>query len=311
MKNDISVILFANSKDFFLTKICVASIRFYSPDVKIYLVKDRLNGDFRTRYFEKAWNVQIIEFPNRYLGWGAGKVHILNYDKLPNERYLILDSDIIFIGDVIGRLKEKSSDFIVHGERYPEPFTDQVKETFIDPEAVLSVYPEYEYPGYFFNTGQFVARLNVISDDLITPGFNPHTYSYFLHRHLFRLPDQALLNTILPTAAKRKEITLDEMEFMLWSGDFFTKPENNNPELFKSGDKYPYLVHYAGDVRITDLEKMKGNKVLQFFKDLYEKKLSPSQRAFSRAQDSLYSSDLLRRLIFIKNRVLMKSVGIK
>lgn len=34
--DSISVVIFANRRDFFLTKLCVASIRYYYPEIEIF-----------------------------------------------------------------------------------------------------------------------------------------------------------------------------------------------------------------------------------------------------------------------------------
>ncbi len=44
--------------DVYLTRLCVASIRFWYPHIPIWLLKDRHYGDFDTREIEKYWNVQ-------------------------------------------------------------------------------------------------------------------------------------------------------------------------------------------------------------------------------------------------------------
>ena len=52
---DIKVIIAVNKTDLWFCRICIASIRFYYPDVEIYIIKDELNGFFSTNEMEKLW----------------------------------------------------------------------------------------------------------------------------------------------------------------------------------------------------------------------------------------------------------------
>ena len=54
--------------DLELTRICVASIRFWYPHVPIWLLKDRHYGDFNTREIERNWNAQVYPGRQRSLG---------------------------------------------------------------------------------------------------------------------------------------------------------------------------------------------------------------------------------------------------
>jgi hypothetical protein len=92
---------------------------------------------------------------------------------------------------------------------------------------------------------------------------------------------------------------------------FFLDTENDNIEKFKDGNDYPCLVYYAGYIKTVNLEKMKGKNVLTFFYEQYQQKLNPSQRILNNLQDFLYSIKFLNRLMFIKNRILMKIFHIK
>ncbi len=55
------IYIICHKLDFFLTKIAVASIRYYYPDVEINLIKDELNGDFATKDLEKYFKVKIVQ----------------------------------------------------------------------------------------------------------------------------------------------------------------------------------------------------------------------------------------------------------
>jgi hypothetical protein len=305
LKNDISVVVFANSKDFFLTKLCISSIRFYHPDVEILLVKDELNGKFNSRVLEKKFNVKNIKLNKRYFGWGSAKVHFPIDFHNSSKRYLILDSDIVFTGKLLNRLNNIDADFIVHPEIYDQPFSDMVKQIFLDPDTVKTIYPEYEYPGYFFNTGQMVITPSLFDAKLLEKCFDKNKYPYFTQGKILNLADQSLFNAVLPIMFKEEKIKHAGIEFMQWSGSFFDKEENNNIEAYLDGS-LEFLVHYAGDTRVTDLSKMNGSNLLLFFKKEYESKLTPIQICLSNWQDKFNENKRITRLRYLKNAVLIK-----
>ncbi len=303
---DLAVVVFANRKDFFFTKLCVASVRYYYPDVDIYLVKDHLNGNFNTRRLRKAFNVKLITLGKKYFGWSAAKIFFLLDEQLPRRRYLCLDSDIIFVGNVLQRLSEQPGDFVLHPEIYPQPFSDMVKKIFLDPEKIGPYYKEYSYPGFFFNAGQTVVTPGLLGREIFLPAFDPDRYPYYREPDIFPLVDQSILNIVIPIKMQQQAISVNTIPYMLWSVDFFKNPDNNVMSHFEEGDKTPYLVHYAGDVRTHLIGKMKGYPLLQFFRSSYHNRLGKFAIWLDNWQDSLAEKKKLVRLVYLKNRVLIE-----
>jgi hypothetical protein len=63
--------------DLRLTRLCVASVRFWYPDIPIWLLKDRQYGDFSTREIEMYWNVRVYPSRQKTQGWGFGKLEVI------------------------------------------------------------------------------------------------------------------------------------------------------------------------------------------------------------------------------------------
>lgn len=305
----IAVAVFANSLDFWFTKICVASIRYYYPDVRIYLVKDKLNGDFDTSILTRRFNVEPLELGRKYYGWGAAKIHFVAHDRLPAGRYLVLDSDIIFLGKVLDRLQANPAGIIVNAERHKEPFGPAVFENYFDPAAVKKSFGNYDYPGFFFNSGQIVITSGGAPKDAFRGCFDFDNYPYFTNRSMFPSPDQSIFNYVLPTVAKERAIPLSGDDFMLWSMKFFEDPKADTIETLKSG--IPYLVHYAGDTRTYTLADMNGRSMLNFFKEYYYSRLNGAERIRSDRQDRLLADKRYTKLLYRKNRLLMKLFAAK
>ena len=100
-------------KDMHLLRPCVASIRYWYPDVEIFLIKDYKKGNFSTREIEKIFNVKVFPTKRKIFGWPWSKLEIILHEK--REKYLFLDSDVVFLGKVLDKLNEYEEDFIVTG----------------------------------------------------------------------------------------------------------------------------------------------------------------------------------------------------
>lgn len=298
----ITIVVFANRKDFCLTKVCIASIRFYYPEVEILIVKDKLNGNFNTRRLCKATNVKVIKLSKRYYGWGAAKIHFILSQHIPKKRYLCLDSDIIFLGRVLDKIETLPEKFIVSPDWQIEPLKKEVTELYIDIEKVTKYYPTYSYPGFFFNTGQFVATPGIIPPSYFDAAFDAGRYPYYKNRDVFALVDQAVLNAVLPVYCKEVNIDLGKADFMQWSVTFFADLKHQSFEFFRDG-KYPFLVHYAGDTRTHLLKKMKGAEILQTFHAQYFSKLSSVEQQIDTMQDRFASVSGLSKLLYKINRL--------
>lgn len=304
--SDIAVAVFANRKDFFFTKLCIASIRYYYPEVEILLVKDRLNGDFDTNTLCRVFSVKVHELSKRYFGWSAAKIFFLLDKRLPRKRYLCMDSDIIFIGNLLHKLNAEKGDFVLHPEIYPQPFSDTVKGIFLDEEKIKPFYPEYQYPGFFFNAGQTVVTPGMLEEAMFSPAFDTTRYPYYRNPAVFPLVDQSILNIVIPISMRKNHLKVSTIPYMLWSVEFFGDLSHNSMSQFEDGSKYPFLVHYAGDVRTWRIEKMKGPQVLSFFRQFYHTKLSQKEIAADAKQDERAERKNLTKSLYYKNRILLE-----
>jgi len=307
----IAVAVFANRQDYWFTKLCVASIRFYYPAVRIYLIKDKLNGDFDTGILTRHFDVEVLDLGRNFYGWAAAKVQFVAHNRLQAGRYLILDSDIILAGKVLDKLEANPAEMIVQAEPYKEPFPPSVGKDYFDPAAVKACYADYEYPGFFFNSGQMVITSGLVSRDAFGDTFDFDKYPYYTKRNLFPTVDQSILNYVLPKVAKQKAARLFGDDFMLWSVKFFEDPTADNVATIDSPEGLPYLIHYAGDTRTYKIGEMRGSRMLTFFREFYYSRLTPTERRRSDRQDRRFANKRYTKLLYKKNRLLMKLFDLK
>lgn len=261
--------------DLRLTRICVASIRRWYPEIPIFLLKDYVHGAFSTRELEDSWNVKVWPTKERSFGWGFIKLEPLF--AIERTRYLVLDSDIVFVGRVIDELERFDEDFVVQKELQR---ASEVPALYFDAEAIRrSFAPGFSGPDFTFNTGQYVATAGMLSrsdfDDLVQWS-EPRRVKY---PELFNPSDQGVLNYVMLGKLAAHELTVARTPFMKWG-----EAEMRDFELDRLHDAspYPFLIHWAG------LKKRRHGQMLRA--DI----LRHFERAYY-AQISLGSARLLAR----------------
>ena len=203
--------------DYWQTKICVASVRKWYPEIPIFLIKDLAKGDFNTSEMEKNFNVQIANFNLKKFGWGVSKFEPYFLDE--DLRCLILDSDIIFLGKVIDYLEEFSEDFVISEAAVADVTSDIFKRNYYNLDLINEQFdPNFTYPNYVFNTGQLVCNTHIFKradlSDFIH--YDQNVAPTLKHRKVFACADQGILNYLLPKKERLKEITVGRL--ILWYG---------------------------------------------------------------------------------------------
>lgn len=254
--------------DFWLTKICVASIRYWYPEIPIYIYKDLARGDFKTAQLQQYWNVKIIELEQKTFGSPLSKLFV-NFLS-PSQKYLVIDSDIIFLGKVLEKLEEYDHDFIVDKCTIPDNTTTWFKNTYYSAKRLEQIDPEFNYPGYVFNGGQVVVTTGKINKEDVEPFIHlkervktkdPETFSNF---------DQGIYNYLLPKLESKGRITLGATSFMIWGEKTYVSAIKIQDVLDKKSS--PYLVHWAGTMKPI-LRKVDGGMLLQYFEKQYYSKI--------------------------------------
>src|SRR3954471_12546197 len=154
------VYIACHRRDLRLTKICVASIREWYPTLPIYLLKDEFNGAFNTTDLEERWNVRVWPLQERIFGWGFIKLEPLFMSE--RIRFLVLDSDIAFVGPVLDVLARESADFVVQQEAQP---ASEIPRLYFDPEIMSRRDSEFPGVSFTFNSGQLVATGGLLRRD--------------------------------------------------------------------------------------------------------------------------------------------------
>lgn len=269
MKRIDRIIVVCCERDFWLTRICVASIRHWYPDMPVGLIKDVSLGDFDTRELESHWDVSVVAVPDP----PRGPFTKFEAFHLPGrERILLLDSDTVFLGRFLEILEEHEEDFVVNwGGTEPLPVETRRKyalDGYYHPEKLQAMVPDFEIPDYFFNTGHMVVTTSVLPRERVAGWLagHPPKESVCCPGVLLKY-DQGLLNVLLVQMRRRGECTLGLCDFVRWS-IHREMVWDIELERIRARRGYPGLLHWA-ELKTSHKTGFIRGDLLGFYEDLY------------------------------------------
>ena len=255
------VYIAASGTDARYTRICVASIRYFYPEIPIRLLKGGALQRGLADELQRYWNVKTGDPPaSGDYGWGFVKLEALFGPS--GEKFLILDSDTALAGPVLSLWNECSAPFLVDDEKQLE---EDNKNLYYDWEKVLSVDPGAQAPAFFFNTGQWFGTAGVLTRDdfgrwlawtmprsTVPPG-------YFMNG------EQGILNYVLNRKAAIEGLKVQRAKIMRWPGHSM---EGLSTETIANRTAPPLVIHWAG-MKKPALRKMVGGDILLFYEKFY------------------------------------------
>jgi len=252
--------------DFQFAKFCIASIRYWYPNIRIELIKDFGAGDFDTTVIEKVWNVSIFQSERKRFGWGYGKLEPL-FEK-DSHSFLVIDADTVLTGPVLDNLDHVKADFIVDEEVHG---TKRFNEIYYHLEKIRSIEPEFEYPGYSFNSGQWIGTSGVLKRDDFAPYLEWSEPPKVKFSNVFFNGDQGLLNFVMHFTQQKRGVIIQRRKLMVWPAE--GKAEFIKLECIKKRESvYPYVLHWAG-MKFGKWHELPRADILEFYMDYYYKRM--------------------------------------
>ena len=115
-KNSVDcVYLAACARDARLTRICIASIRYFYPEVPIKLLAGDIIQSGLADEVKQYWNVGLTDLPVGDYGWGMVKLEPLFGP--PGQRFMVVDVDTVFTGKVLHLRAQSDAPFFVDDEQ--------------------------------------------------------------------------------------------------------------------------------------------------------------------------------------------------
>lgn len=248
-------------RDVRLTRCCVASIRRWYPHIPIVLIKDLGAGDYDTRDLEQHWNVRVFGSAGDHFG-SAGKLQLLM--RSGRERFLAIDSDIVFLGPVLDELERYDEDLVVNGWDGEE----NVAAYHYDLDRLLKLDPGFPPDARAFNAGQFVARSGLLDCRDFANILDFARPPRLLRPDIFRNTDQGPLNYVILARHARGEISVRWQNFMWWAG----RPGLPVGRSSQEADAPGMLLHWAG-IRHSRLGDMPYAAILEEYESAFYQKI--------------------------------------
>jgi hypothetical protein len=274
------VYICASTLDSRYTRICVASIRYFYPDIPIrLLVGGRLQRGFADEV-QRHWDVGTADLPRGDYGWGFVKLEPL-FGK-PGEKFLVLDSDTVLTGEVLDIWNEFPAPFLVDDEEQSEPDT---KRLYYDWEKVRKIDPNARPPRFVFNSGQWFGTAGVLTRDDFAPWVEWTMPRTLRHPEHFMPGDQGILNYVLNQKAAADGLCVERRQIMCWPGHSM---RGLDAETVWKRAAAPRVVHWAG-VKKARQRDMIGADLLARFEKVYYKRLpvGEARRLFAGYRDAL------------------------
>ena len=152
--------------DYPLVKGCCASIRTYQPDIPICLITE---GKFAVDDLIRQYKVSILNpdeiDPKLRESYGYGLTKMIAFWHSPFARFMHLDSDTIWWGNVLEDMPWREYD-LIYNEPHEVITPDIQKSQYFDPKKLfrrLAYFPWERQP--YFNTGCFIARRGILDRD--------------------------------------------------------------------------------------------------------------------------------------------------
>lgn len=258
------IYLAACSRDARLTRICLASIRYFYPDVPVKILAGDILQTGLAAELKRHWNVDVAELPEGDYGWGLVKLEPLFGP--PGQRFMVCDVDTVFTGKILDVRAGSDAPFFVDDEQLSDA---DFKRLYYDWDALASADPDVQSARKAFNVGQWFGTAGIVAREDFD-GLVEWTMPRRLTRpEVFMGGDQGIINYVVLKKEALQGLKVDRHTFMRWPG-------NGMHDLTVDaviGRTAPALVvHWAG-MKSIFLRNMVGGDVLSFFEGYYYSRL--------------------------------------
>jgi hypothetical protein len=263
--------------DFSLAKVCIASIRYWYPEVPIVLIKDMGAGPFDTRFVEENFGVSVLDTGGKSYGWGFGKFEPLF--RKERESFLFMDADTVMTGPVLDVVKDIDADFIVDDEVLP---IGKIINLYYHPEKIKDIQPDFVFPGYAFNTGQWFGTSGVLTRDDFNSLVSWNPKPSLLYPDIFKQADQGVFNFIIHRKERLGQVSVCRLPLMVW-------PAEKNAEFIdlraisERRSDYPLIIHWAG-MKGKAASELPRKDIIDFFRSRYYLKAGDKRRLMDAIQ---------------------------
>lgn len=254
------IYLAACSRDARLTRICLASIRYFYPDMPIRILAGDILQRGLARELKKHWNVDVADLPVGDFGWGFVKLEPLFGPK--GQRFMVCDVDTAFTGRVLEERAKSDAPFWVDNEHLSD---DDFKRLYFDWEKLASLDPDVQSAQRAFNVGQWFGEAGLVERDEFDDWLEWTLPRRLKYPDVFMGGDQGVMNYVVLKKEAFAGLRIDRVELMRWPGHGM---DDLSPEAVRNGTAPARVIHWAG-MKAIFLHNTVGGDLLQFYEDFY------------------------------------------
>lgn len=258
------VYLAACARDARLTRICVASIRYFHPDVPIRLLAGETLQRGLAEELHRYWGVELVDLSRGDYGWGLVKLEPLF--GTPGERFLVLDVDTVFTGRVLDLREETDAPFLVDNEHLSDA---DFKRLYYDWDKLREVDAEVQDARSAFNAGQWFGTAGLVTREEFAPWVAFELPRRLRYPDLFMGGDQGVLNCVVLKKEAFDGLRIERRTIMRWPGHSL---DGLNVEAVAARTAPPRVIHWAG-MKTFLLRNTVGADLLLFFEREYYQRL--------------------------------------
>lgn len=260
------IVIPCNKKDYELAKICIASIRYWYPTIPIYLLPDYSRGYLDISELN-CLRVELFKTDLRNFGGAFG--HWEPFFSKEKYRALVIDADIVLVGKVLETLEKHNEDIVVGNYNIKNPNHLFIDTNYYNFERLSKFDPEFKYPGFVFNAGQFVTNSGLFCrDDFDFLIERKNNRIFKKYPDIFRLTDQGIFNYFIAKQEQQGKITVGKSNFYYWRRNKNVAGLSLNSIKQKKG--YPFLIHWSG-FKYPSVFFMERSDILRFYQKYYYK----------------------------------------
>jgi hypothetical protein len=258
------IYLAACARDARLTRICIASIRYFYPDVPIKLLAGDIIQSGLAEEVKKYWNVDLVDLPVGDYGWGMVKLEPLFGPA--GQRFMVVDVDTVFTGKVLDLRAQSDAPFFVDDEQLLDA---DFKRLYYDWDKLRDIDPNVQSATKAFNVGQWFGTAGLVQREEFDRWVEWTLPRRLRYPHLFMDGDQGVCNYVILQKEALDGLRIDRRTFMRWPGNGMADLDVDS---VAGGTAPPLVIHWAGMKAIL-LRNMVGGDLLQFFEHFYYTKL--------------------------------------
>ncbi|MFC3135268.1 hypothetical protein ACFOHM_20000 [Microbaculum marinum] len=258
------IYLAACARDARLTRICVASIRYFYPDVPIRILAGDILQPGLAEELNRYWDVGVADLPTGDYGWGLVKLEPLFGPA--GQRFMVCDVDTVFTGRVLDRRAESRAPFYVDNEALSDA---DFKRLYYDWEALAEIDADVQSARKAFNAGEWFGTAGLVARDDFDDWVEWTLPRRLYYQEHFMGGDQGVMNFVVLKKEAFDGLRIDRVELMRWPGHGL---EDLEVERVKTGTAPALVIHWAG-MKSIFLHDMVGGDLLQFFEDYYYTRL--------------------------------------